>query len=236
MKTTIRHYAIIVPLLFSSGLDGLAQGFVNLDFESANPSGYSPGANNLPTSSAFPEWGVYYSSPGVGTNAPTRVWYDSLSLGGAFISVNDVNTGSGFAPIQGQYSAYLFGGPSDYFSIDGNPTYVTLSQTGLVPNGTESLEMDVRAGNGFTVTLGGQAINMVPLETFPGYTTYGGDISGLAGSIAQLSVTAPPTGVPNAVLLDNIRFSSQFVPEPGVFSLSALGALLLGWHGLGRRR
>ena len=96
--------------------------------------------------------------------------------------------------------------------------------------------MDVNAGYGFTVTLGGQTINMVPLQAFPAYTTYGGDVSGLAGLVAQLSVTAPPTGVPNAVLLDNIRFSSQFVPEPGIFGLCALGALLLGWRVLARRR
>ena len=204
-----------------------------LGFESASLSG--PPQLGVPIGTALPDWSASFSSPGVGTNAVTQVWYDNVSLGGAAISLIDTNAGYGFTPIQGRYSVVLFGGPSDIFSTS-DPTYVTLSQTGLVPNGTESLLMDANAWYGFTVTFGGQGINMVPLQTFPTHTTYGGDISGLAGLVAQLKITAPPTGVPNAVLLDNIRFSSQFVPKPGVVALSALGALLLGWRVLWRWR
>jgi hypothetical protein len=208
--------------------------FQNLGFESANLSG--PPQIGVPIGTALPAWSASFSSPGVGTNAVTQVWFDGPSLGGTAISLIDANTGSGFTPIQGRYSVALFGWPSGMFSPTGNPTYATISQTGLVPSGTESLLMDVNAWYGFTVTLGGQTINMVPLQAFPAYTTYGGVVSGLAGLGAQLSITAPPTGVPNAVLLDNIQFSTQFVPEPGIFGLCALGALLLGWRVLARRR
>ena len=34
----------------------------------------------------------------------------------------------------------------------------------------------------------------------------------------------------NYVFLDDIQFSDQSIPEPGVFGLSALGTLLLGWR------
>jgi hypothetical protein len=223
MKARIGYYIAVVLLSLSVEPPGYGQGFINLGFESANPSGYSPGVDTLPTTRAFPGWSVSYSSPGVGTNSPVTVWYASGSLGGAFISVNDSNSPPGFGPVQGRYSAYLFGGPSAYFSEHGDPTYVTLSQTGLVPSGTETVLMDVKAGNGFTVTLGGQMINMLPLQSSPTYTTYGGNVSAFAGLVAQLNVTAPPTGVPNSVLLDNIRFSSQLVPEPGPIVLLVLG-------------
>lgn len=105
-----------------------------------------------------------------------------------------------------------------------------ISQTGMVPSGTKSLLMEVRQYLGFIVTLGGQAINMVPLQTASNYTLYGGDISSFSGQLAQLSITAPPTGVPNAVLLDDIVFSPNAVPEQSELALSTLGAILLVFH------
>lgn len=222
---TIKNIILIILILILRQ-NGEAQGFLNLNFESANPSGHPPNSSDVPVTSAFPGWSVSYGTPGVGTNAASTVWYDGLSLGGAFVSVNDTNTGSGFVPLQGRYSAYLFGG----LSSGGNPTYSTISQTGLVPNGTLSLLMDVKPWNGFSVSLGGQTINMVALQTFSSYTLYGGDISAFAGQSVQLSITAPPTSIPNGVLLDDIVFSPSSVPEPSTLALGALGTLLLGFR------
>jgi hypothetical protein len=212
-----------------------AQGtlFQNLDFELADPSGYPPNSNDLPVGSGFPGWAVTYSSPGVGTKVASAVWYDALSIGGAIVCIDDRNTGYGFVPPQGTYAAYLFGGPAAYWSGTLVPVYSTISQTGWVPSGTHSLLMDVSAMNGFTVSLGGQALNMLPLQTFSSYTLYGADISGFAGLTAQLSITAPPTGVPNGVLLDDIVFSPQVIPEPGAVGLLGLCAGLYLWS---RRR
>jgi hypothetical protein len=57
--------------------------------------------------------------------------------------------------------------------------------------------------------------------------------------MAELDFTVP-AGNPhvnnNYVFLDSIQFSNLPVPEPGILGLSALGALLLGWRILGRRR
>jgi hypothetical protein len=113
-----------------------------------------------------------------------------------------------------------------------DPTSSTISQTGLVPSGTMSVLMDVQTDYGFTVSLGGQDIHMVPLHTYPSYTLYGGDVSAFAGQTAQMSITAPysPVYNPSDVLLDDITFSPNPIPEPSVFGLFALGALLLGWR------
>jgi hypothetical protein len=201
-----------------------AQGFVNLDFESANVSGYSPGDSSVPIANAFPGWTAIFASS-LNTNTPSLVGYDVISLGGPAISINDSK--SIFAPIQGSYSALLFGGGS-------NPLYSsTISQTGLVPVGTQSLLFDAYvSGASFVVTLGGQNINMIPLEAFANYTLYGGNIpSNMAGQVETLSFTEPPaTGTqPSMFELDDIQFSPSPIPEPDILGLSALGGVFLGF-------
>ncbi len=221
MKNKVVKIIVIVFLFLLSKQFGLSQSFLNLDFESANLSGYSPGSHNVPINAALLGWNGYFVTSTT-TNQATQVWYDDLSSGGAAISVNDTNNGFGPAiPLQGKYSVYLFGG-------SGNVS-ATISQTGSVPVGTKSLLMDVNQYFGFVVTLGGQTVNMVPLQLFSNYTLYGGDISAYSGQLVQLTITAPPTSTPNAVLLDNIVFSSSAVPEPNTLGLTILGGLLFGF-------
>jgi hypothetical protein len=83
------------------------------------------------------------------------------------------------------------------------------------------------------ITLGGQRVSMEPLQplqTFPSYTLYGGDVSSFAGQVAALSITEPPPAYglipPSFVFLDDIRFVT--IPEPSFIALFALGALLIG--------
>jgi hypothetical protein len=202
--------------------------FLNLDFESANVSGYPPSSGGVPISAALPGWSAYF-----GSNQTTVVSYDAISIGGAVISIVDRNVSiPSFGPIKGNYSAYLFGGGDLVLSS------ATISQTAFVPNGTQSLLMDAKvSGASFVVTLGGQEISMVPLQVFPNYTTYGGDISAFSGQLETLNFTIPPaSGVqPSMFKLDDIIFSDQAIPEPGLFGLSGLGVLLLGWRVLARR-
>jgi hypothetical protein len=207
-----------------------AQGtFLNLDFESANVSGYPPGSSGVPISAALPGWSGFY-----GSAQTSQVAYDGISIGGAVISVVDSNVPfSYFNPIQGEFSAYLFGGGEQPLLSS------TISQTGVVPTGTQSLLMDARvSGASFVVMLGGQTINMIALQSFQRYTLYGGDISSFSGEAAALSFTIPPaSGVqPSMFELDNIVFSDQPIPEPGVFGLSVLAALLFGWRVVRRRQ
>lgn len=220
---------IFAAALFAFAESGFAQGFVNLDFEDADLSGYSP-RSGVPTSSALPGWTAFVANAS-GTSVLSSVTYDGLSLGGPGVGIEDINTEYGsLPPIQGNYSVVLWGGG------EGAPYLYSagISQTGLVPAGTRSLLLDAQVFLApFVVTLGGQTIDMTPLQTFANYTLYGGNIpSNLAGQSQTLSlIEPPPTGVPPSIaVLDDIQFSPSAVPEPNAFALFALGALSLGFR------
>ena len=83
----------------------------------------------------------------------------------------------------------------------------------------------------FTLSLDGQTLPLVSLEVAPTYTLYGADVTPFAGSNREMRFTAfTPDGGLNNVYLDSIQFSNQPIPEPSVYGLFALGALLLGWR------
>jgi len=223
-STTVLAWMLIC--LFASHV-AVAQGtFQNLNFESAFLVGYPPGAG-VPITRRMPGWAAGVD----GTDKTATVAYDAVSLGGPFIAINDANTGFGFTPIQGSFSACLF-------SSGGNlPVATSISQPGLVPSGTMSLQAEmVVHGPTPVVMLGGQALNMVPLASFPTYTLYGAGVSAFAGQTATLSFTEPPSpipGSPSSLVLDDIVVSPEPVPEPGPFFMFTLGALLLRQRVLG---
>jgi len=225
MKKLIANIIAINFILLTISLK--AQGFVNLNFESANVSGYSP-RGPIPTADGLPGWSAYLFNSD-GTNATTQVAYDGISAGGEFISIVDTNVGySTLYPIQGKYTAWLFsgGGQEPFYSAE-------ISQTGLVPAGTESLLFyALNFGSPFVVTLGGQVLNVVPVQTFSNYTEYGANIASFADETEALSFIQPPaTGVvqPGYLELDDIQFSpTSIVPEPSIFGLTAIGAIALG--------
>ena len=195
--------------LLLSAADGLAQGsFQNLNFESAIiPSGTQPGAI-LSFGDAFPGWtGAGY------------VVYDGMSLGGPLTCIIDRSNvwatlglnGNIAKPLQGRYSPYLFGGWQPGINGGFVPTATTLSQTGRVPDGAVAILVDVYAWNGFSVSLGGQTLIMMPVQGGPfSSTVYRGDVSAFAGQTAQLSITVPalpyPSIDPNGLLVDDIKF------------------------------
>jgi hypothetical protein len=182
----LSRIACFVAISFALLRNVSGQSFENLDFESANVSGYPVDSiNDVPVSSALPGWSAYGINNSSGTNALTQVGYDFISIGSSGISVIDSNA-PGFSPLQGDYSAFLFG--SRVGSVSNT---AMISQTGLVPSGTMSLRLDAYAFDNFEVTLGGQTINMIPLQTFSNYTLYGGDISSFAGDVETLSLIAP---------------------------------------------
>jgi hypothetical protein len=105
MKTIISKIAVVATIVIST--KAFSQGFVNLNFEAANPSGYSPGDGNLQTSVALPGWTAYYSTSTT-TNQANAIWYDTVSIGGAFIALSDTNASSlAPVPLQGSYSLLL---------------------------------------------------------------------------------------------------------------------------------
>ena len=84
----------------------------------------------------------------------------------------------------------------------------------------------------FVVTLGGQTVSLSPLQTFPNYTVYGGNISVFAGQSETLTITQnPPVGeaAESGLLeVDDIVFSPSVIPEPSTWALMLCGATLLG--------
>lgn len=193
------------------------QSFWNLNFEAANVQGYHPG-DSIPASLALPGWTV--------TSSNTWIAYDALSLGGPVVSICDTNVYSGFQPLQGRFSAYLFGGYVPGYPGGG----ATISQTGLVP--ANALSLDLWVGTGYTpfnVTLGGSSIDMLPWYQSGNYTVFHGDISAVAGEVATLSITSllPYGTPPGRLLLDNISFSPIAIPEPASLALLGLTCWLV---------
>jgi hypothetical protein len=199
---------------------GLSQSaFVNLNFEGAQiPSGTQPGL--ISASAAVPGWSGNFK----------RVSYDQISLGGTVLSLVDSlhQTGTPSSLI-GRYSAVLYSGPSS----QDDPAY--LSQTGLVPAGTESLRFAAQSfGYNFTVSLNGASLSLIPLSSTSSYTIYTADASSFAGSVATLRIdlpaTPPPNVPPSFLEIDNITFSTIPVPEPSYISLVVAGFGIIFGH------
>lgn len=205
----------IVLLLVPLGAAGQGS-FQNLDFERATIAPTPIGGGTYPADPAqcFPGWTVGGSG--------TVVMYNDLSLGAPAISLMGPNFPNypGYTPLQGSYSVLL-----QYLNIAGGPP--TLSQSGMIPSDAQSINLLVGDGDA-VVTLNGVTIPLVGLAG----GRWAGDISAFAGTTALLRFSTT-TGVPNAMerlYFDDIQFSTQQIPEPDVFALSGLGALLLAWR------
>jgi hypothetical protein len=209
MKTNFNKIIITVCFAFLAQA-GNSQGFINLNFESANLTGYSQG-NTIPAANAFPGWTV---------NAQ-YITYDAPSLSGASISIMDIN-GYPPGPIQGNYWAFLATG-----LVPQTDVTISLSQNGTIPAGTESMTFWGNLG-GLQISFGGQAIAFSETGSTANYNIYSADVSALAGQSGQLLFSLP--AYTSNATLDNIQFSSSPVPEPSTLGLAALGGAVLAWR------
>jgi hypothetical protein len=197
---------------------GRAQDFVNLDFEDATIAPTPVGGSVFPAdpTQCFPGWTV--------SGAGTVVMYNDLSLGSPALELMGPNFPNAVnrTPLQGLFSTELY---YDNGTIFQPPT---LSQTGLVPAGTQSINFSV--GNGLSdaaVSLNGVNISLAPIAG----GRLAGDISAFAGSMATLTFSVALNRVgDNALYFDDIQFSTSPIPEPSTLALGALGALLLGFR------
>ncbi len=200
-----------------------AQSFVNLDFEDAtyvpDPSGrFYP--YSVYASDAIPGWTGY-----LGTTQVTDVLFGSYTLGEASIDI------TGSYVIEGQYSVVLQPGVDPFGS--GKDVSASISQTGLVPANTLSLQFKAYDYQGaypapvFYVSFAGQNLALVTLGTGSNYTLYGADISSFAGQVGALTITAAASPNYEPYYFDSIVFSPSSVPEPSVFSLLSIGILFL---------
>jgi len=227
-----------LALLLSTGVAPAQNTFQNLDFESAAIVPVS-GGRFIDFGQAFPGWTGYVA----GTQQGLAV-YDALAMSTAGFSIIDAayqgQFGATGSLIEGSYTAVVVSGRAGVVQ----PSDATLVQTGLVPAGTESLLFKAQFDgfsplSSFSVTLGGQTLSLVPLGSGTNYTLYGADVQALAGQAVQLQFTVfsyPQQLGADYLFLDAMEFSDQPIPEPGIFTLSALGALLLGWRVMRRRR
>jgi len=197
---------------FLAALSVQAQGtFQNLNFEEANPvaAGNPYPAYDVTAASALPGWTVYY-----GTTQETVVAYNSFSTGAPQVDL--VNAANG--AIDGNYSVILQG------SLPG----VSISQTGLIPAGTQSLYFEAEPGLGsLDVLMGTQIVPIGAIGTGSNYTLYGANISAWADDSEQITFAAlGDSSEANNWNIDDISFSD--VPEPSTVALTAIGGLLFG--------
>jgi hypothetical protein len=213
MKTTTALIYAQSIVLFSQCAFGQGT-FQNLDFEQANPIPLGV-PYIVATTNGLPGWTTY-----LGNSQSSEILYDTISLGGAAISLHDSASHS-FQPIQGNYSVFLQG------SGAGPATSSAIGQNGQVPTDAVSVRFWADPRSNLKVTFGGQEIFIYRLANMPGYDIFGGDISSFAGQTAELLFTGPGN---SGGYFDNIFFSNQPIPEPSAFCLFGLGALLLGWQ------
>ena len=211
----------------------LGQGvFKNLDFESVRlPLNSKPGSD-LSITDAFPGWSGF-----VGTNQEKWVYYDAVPGFLSGISLLDSH-GLPPAPTQGAYYVSLFAGASlsesGYYAAD-----VSISQSGVVPSWAKAVLFNARTGDPgrFAISLNGQAIPHVVLSssTFEENSLFGADVSAFAGQTVELRLTAF-SGYDSeqftTLLLDDIRFAEQAVPELSSWAILLLGLVVLWWRGI----
>ena len=211
----------IFILLLAICQNGWAQGFADLNFEHPIPP-LPTGSGNISVANAIPGWTAYF-----GASAQTAIGYDTVSLGGEAVILEDTNAPGGVPlPIQGSYSVLLEG------SALAVATTASIGQTGTIPVTAQSLTFwGVLAANvqgqNLQLSFNNQALSFTAISNALNYTVYGANISPFAGQTGQLLFTVPVQGI---ALLDNIQFSSLPVPEPSTFALTALGALFIGFN------
>jgi len=209
----------VILVVLCASLSSQAQGtFQNLNFEQANPISVSDPADPylVTVASALPFWSVYY-----GNFQQTEMIYNGVSTGVTAVTL--VGSGDQYvAPIDGNYSVLIQG------IVPGSTA--SISQTGLVPPGTQSLLFE--ATDPLTAVqgpleeyLGTQTIPFFAVGTGPNYTLYGANISAWAGQTEELTFLAPG-GTYNNWEIDDITFSPNPVPEPSTLALmlTAVGA------------
>jgi hypothetical protein len=134
-----------------------------------------------------------------------------------------VSSANQFSPaIDGNYSVLLQG--------SGVPPAVSISQTGLIPAGTQSLHFEAQPSSGpLDVIVGSQIVPFVAIGSGANYILYGADISAWADEKEQLTFSALEYSAPNNWEIDDISFSTTAItPEPSVVALTAIGGMLFG--------
>lgn len=201
----MQNNAIKLVILLAGIGGAFAQGFVNLDFESANLSGY--GAGSVPATNAIPGWTAYLG----GTNLANINYNESHYGGNQVCLVGSTN-------FQGNYYILLQGSMNEAASI---------GQTGTIPTTAESLTWWGTTLD--SLTFNGQPLTYGAIGSGSGYTIYAANISAFAGETGQLLFSSIHFPLTPGDIIDNIQFSSSPVPEPSVLGLFGVVSAALLW-------
>jgi hypothetical protein len=190
---------VFANLVMSASLRG--QEFTNLNFESANVAFTTGG---LAMSNALPGWSSSWGTNLIDYNPSLLAVWPPIAL-----------LGSNKFVLVGNFDVYL--------AYD-----ISISQTGLVPNGAQTL-LFAETSPSLLASLGGLNLSFVAISNAinsfgTSYTIYGADISAFAGNTETLTFS-PTLG--SAGFLDGIQFSSLPIPEPSAISFLCLGSGIL---------
>jgi hypothetical protein len=226
MKMPFRLRLLTLPLalLLNPGTVSAQGNFENLDFSSTTVPTSTPAGTIVPASEALPNWTVY-----VGGIQQSEVLYNQLYLGTAIVALEGPGFASGPTIPGSTYMCVLQAG-----TINDQPTSASIAQTATIPPSTSSLLFvaSLPYGPGWSVTLGGQNLSIIPLGSDGvNYEYYGANISSYAGQTETLQFTAL-IGAPTVnMYLDDIQFSNQQIPEPQIWTLLLCGAgALAAWR------
>lgn len=210
--TTLIKRSLFVALA-SAAVSASAQGFVNMDFETAGQNTVTSNAVWVTWNNAAPGW----AHSGGGDSA--FVYHNTPNANvGQYYFLADQNSMS-WQPLAGNYSMVLVSG--HYSPSDSTTPWINawIAQQGQIPAGSSSFEM-LATGN-FGVTINSTAIPMMNV----GGDHYVGDISQFAGQTVTLRIMNNSTQPQDPVILDNLAFEAQPVPEPSTVSLIAVGTV-----------
>ena len=212
MNSALSRYLSITASLLSALFVARGQGtFQNLGFEQANLPDVPAGqvGTDVSSTNGVPGWTTY-----IGGVQVTTILHNGDTLGAPSIAILGPFWEFSTEILQGQYTVRM--------RVNFLGTVIPgIAQFGMVPATAQSLRF---WGTGaLSVSFAGEQLPVSSLENTPDYVVYGADISSFAGQTGWLQFQGPG-------LLDNISFSEVAIPEPGVFGLFAVGALLSWWR------
>jgi hypothetical protein len=223
----MRFLTICLALLLAIPTIASADPFQDLDFEQATragaPANYEPTDAFEPISAAaaLPGWTVVEDS-----TVCNAIWGQPVALDETSVALVSSNA------IQGNYDVMLssyINAPQGYFHT------ASISQTGDIPAGTQSIQFAIRSptvAGGLApvpfVSVAGTPINVFELSNAGGIQQWGGNIYAFAGTTSNIDFTSAGNaadgfpGDEDYYELDTISFSTQPVPEPASIGLLAI--------------